>query len=602
MGYRIPEEKVEEVRKSADIVEVINEYVQLKKQGRNYIGLCPFHGEKTPSFSVSPDKQLYHCFGCGAGGNVFSFLMELEGLSFVESVAKLGKKANVELPSISTDQKKSNEQSVIEAAHELAMKFYHHILLKTEMGAPGLNYLEQRGFTKEMLDTFQLGFAPNHWDSLTSLLEKRGFNLKALENAGLLSLREFDGKVFDRFRNRIMFPIWDGQGNVIAFGGRIIDDGKPKYLNSPETVLFNKSRTLYGIHLARPSIRKLNQAVLFEGYVDVISAWGAGVLNGIATLGTALTEEQAKVIRRNAETVILCYDSDEAGIQATSRAASILVQAGCYVKVALLPEGQDPDDYIRLNGGEHFKRDIIESSLTLMSFKMQYLRRGKNLQDEGERMRYIEEVLNEISDLPRAVERDHYLRQIASEFSLSLDALKQEQFRMYRERRNKGEQQQSNVRSFVEVKKRGFEQKKLLPAFHNAERILLAYMMKNAEIAATIQEKVGGAFNIDEYHAIVAHLFAYYGEGYEPNPSLFIERLNDEKLRRVATEVAMLDIREDLSDQELDDYIKKIETYPKWVEIEQKEKEKKEAEKRNDVLLAAQIAMEIIQMKKDLKR
>ncbi|WP_216830040.1 DNA primase [Alkalihalobacterium elongatum] len=606
MGYRIPEEKIEEVRKTADIVEVINEYVQLKKQGRNYIGLCPFHGEKTPSFSVSPDKQLYHCFGCGAGGNVFSFLMELEGLSFVESVVKLGEKTNVELPSVRADQKKSNEHSAIEAAHELAMKFYHHILLKTDMGTVGLDYLQKRGFTKEMIDHFQMGFAPNHWDSLTSLLEKRGFNLKGLEKAGLLSVREFDGKVFDRFRNRIMFPIWDRQGNVIAFGGRIIDDGKPKYLNSPETVLFNKSRTLYGIHIARPSIRKLNQAVLFEGYIDVISAWGAGVSNGIATLGTALTEEQAKIIRRNAETVIICYDSDEAGIQATSRAASILVQAGCYVKVALLPEGQDPDDYIQAHGGEQFKRDIIDGSLTLMSFKMQYLRRGKNLLDEGERMRYIEEVLNEISDLPRAVERDHYLRQVASEFSLSLEALKQEQYRIYREKRNKGGQQQqpngSKARSFVEVKKRGFEQKKLLPAFHNAERILLAYMMKDAEIAATIQEKVGGAFNIDEYHAIVAHLFAYYGEGYEPNPSFFIERLQDEKLRRIATEVAMLDIREELSDQELDDYINKIETYPKWVEIEQKEKQKKEAEKRNDVLAAAQIAMEIIKMKKELKR
>ncbi|WP_209123022.1 DNA primase [Alkalihalobacillus sp. BA299] len=602
MGYRIPEEKIEEVRKSADIVEVINEYVQLKKQGRNYIGLCPFHGEKTPSFSVSPDKQLYHCFGCGAGGNVFSFLMELEGLSFIEAVAMLGKKTNIDIPNINRDKSKSNDQSVIEAAHELAMKFYHHILLKSDMGAIGLNYLEQRGFTKEMIKTFQLGFAPNHWDSLTSLLEKRGFNLKTIEKAGLLSVREFDGKLFDRFRNRVMFPIWDGQGNVIAFGGRIIDDGKPKYLNSPETILFNKSRTLYGIHLARPSIRKLNQAVLFEGYVDVISAWGAGILNGIATLGTALTEEQAKVIRRNAETVILCYDSDEAGIQATSRAASILIQAGCYVKVALLPEGQDPDDYIRVHGGEQFKRDIIDGSLTLMSFKMQYLRRGKNLLDEGERMRYIEEVLNEISDLPRAIERDHYLRQLASEFSLSLDALKQEQYRMFREKRDKGGQQKT-ARSFVEVKKhRGFEQKKLLPAYHNAERILLAHMMKNAEIAATVQEKVGGAFNIDEYHAIVAHLFAYYGEGYEPNPSFFIERLADEKLRRVAAEVAMLDISDDLSDQELSDYIKKIETYPKWVEIEQKEKEKKEAEKQNDVLLAAQIAMEIIRMKQDLKR
>ena len=602
MSSRIPEEKIEEIRKAVDIVDVVNDYVQLRKQGKNYIGLCPFHGEKTPSFSVSTEKQLYHCFGCGAGGNVFSFLMTLEGFTFIETVKQLAARAKISLPEIAATENVNKKEKVLIEIHDLARKLYQY-LLNNEQGKRGSDYLSDRGFSKEMIETFQIGYAPDSWDSLSNFLEKRKLTGPHLQETGLVAVREFDGKVFDRFRDRIMFPIWDSQGKPIAFGGRIIGEGRPKYLNSPETKIFQKGKILYGLHLARAAIRRENEVVLFEGYVDVIAAWGAGIKNGVATLGTALTEEQAKIIRRNAETVIICYDSDNAGTQAAFKASTLLEAAGCSVRVAVLPDGMDPDDFIQKFGIERFKNEIIGASLTLMAFKMQFLRHNRNLQDEGERMKYIDDALKEISQLTKAVERDHYVRQLADEFSLSLDVLKQEQYRIFRSQR-KGQANDSSDKKHhvIDVRKKDIEKKRLLPAFQIAERRVLAYMMKDVSLSDKIQERIGGAFNMDEHHAIAAHLYAYYAEGNPPDASRFIQRLNDEKLMRIASEIALLDLSDDISEAELEDYLKWIENYPKWVEIEKKEIEKKEAEKQQNIVLAAQIAMEIIQMKQKLKK
>lgn len=600
MGVRIPEEKIEQIRKSVDIVDVISEYVQLKKQGRNLIGLCPFHGENTPSFSVSPEKQLYHCFGCKAGGNVFSFIKDIENFTFVEAVKLLADKVQISIPELEGNEKSdgSSSRDKAVAGHELATKLYHHLLKNTNQGQIAASYLEKRGFNNEMVETFQIGYAPDSWETLTNFFQTRNIPLPEMEQAGLIGRREYDAKYFDRFRNRVMFPIWDKDGKVVGFGGRVLGNEQPKYLNSPDSKLFNKSYILYGFHIARPAIRKKNEAVLFEGYVDVISAWKAGIDNGIATLGTALTNEQAKLIRRNAETVIICYDSDGAGQKATYRSIPILEKAGCYVKVANLPEGLDPDDYIQQFGTDSFQTNVIGNSVTNMTFKMNFLRKGLNLNDEGNRLKYIESVLSEISRLPKAIERDHYLRILSNEFSLSLDALKQELYRIYRQHKNSEDKQQNKSES----KRQYVQQKRLLPAFHNAERILLAHMMKDSSVAMKVQEVIGGNFNIDEYHAIAAHLFRFYGEGNEPDSSRFIHILQDERLAQIATEVALQPIKEELTDEELSDYLKQISTYPKISEIEMKDKEKKEAERKGDHALAASIAMEIIKMKKELKR
>jgi DNA primase len=597
MNYRIPEETIEQIRRSVDIVEVISDYVQLKKQGRNYFGLCPFHGEKTPSFSVSPEKQIFHCFGCGAGGNVFSFLMDIEGISFVEAVKQLASKANIELPDLNIENRpntnqKANEIPKMIEAHELLKKFYHHLLVNTKEGQEALDYLLARGFTREVIEQFEIGYSLNSWDVAVKLLAGRGFSLHMMEKAGLV-IRKEDGSYFDRFRNRIMFPIHDHQGATIAFSGRILGEGQPKYLNSPETMIFNKSKILYNFHNARVHIRKNQQAILFEGFADVIAAVKAGLPHSVATMGTSLTEEHARILRRNVESVIICYDADMAGIEAAFRASQLLTEAGCYVKIATMPDGLDPDEYVSKFGPERFRTDVIDASVSFMSFKMTYLKKGKNLQNESDQIRYVDEVLQELAKLSNPVELDYYLRQLATEFSLSLEALRQ-QLHHYRQSNRK---QESSSFNKVAVSKQTTE-KKLLPAFHNAERMLIAHMLRSREIAFTVQQAVQGNFNIEEHQAIVAYLYAFYEEGNEPDVSAFIQRLNDEQLKKLVTELSMLLINEDLSSQELNDYIKHVLNYPKWLKLKEKEIEKNEAERQKDFIKAARIAKEMIEMKK----
>jgi DNA primase len=597
MGYRIPEETIEEIRRSVDIVDVISDYVQLKKQGRNYFGLCPFHGEKTPSFSVSPEKQIFHCFGCGAGGNVFSFLMDIEGLTFIEAVQRLAVRANVDLSAFKLDdgdkhhRTDAGETKMMIEAHTLLKKFYHHLLVNTKEGQEAFDYLQARGWTREMIDQFEIGYAPDSWDFATKLLLGRGFSPSLMEKAGLI-IRKENGGYVDRFRYRIMFPIHNHHGDAVGFSGRLLGEGQPKYLNSPETPIFHKGTILYNFHQARLHIRKHQEAVLLEGFADVISAVQAGVAHSVATMGTALTEEHARILRRNVDTVIICYDGDASGIEATFRAAKLLADAGCHVKVATIPDGLDPDEYIRKYGAARFQRDIIDASSSLMTFKMMYFRKGKNLQNENDKIRYIEEVLREISKLPNPIEWDYYLRQLADEFSLSLSAL-QEQLSRYRDAVKHSDPIDR------EAAPKPLLQKKLLPAFQNAERMLLAHMLQNRDVAMVVQEKIAGRFNLEEHRAIAAYIYAFYEEGNEPNVSLLLSRLPDD-LKPLATELSLLLITDEISDQELNDYIRHVLNYPKWLMLKEKEQEKAEAERKKDFLTAARIAKEIIDMKKML--
>ncbi|MBS4191329.1 DNA primase [Bacillus sp. FJAT-49705] len=603
MAERIAEEKVNEIRQAVDIVDIISDYVQLKKQGRNYFGLCPFHGENTPSFSVSPDKQIYHCFGCGAGGNAFSFLMDLEGYSFQEAAVKLAQRANIELdnlnPIATQKQVSPNIQHMLDA-HEVLRKFYHHLLVNTKDGEHALEYLLGRGFTMESIVKFQIGYSLQSWDFVYKFLTKRKFPSEIIEKAGLIIRREKDGSYFDRFRNRIMFPIFDRSGNTIAFSGRSLGDDQPKYLNSPETPIFNKSKILYNFHLARPQIKKLQHAVLFEGFADVISADLAGVENGVGTMGTSLTEDHISVLKRNVQSITICYDSDNAGIEAAFRAASMLSNADCSVRIAVMPDGLDPDDYIKKFGPERFRNEVIDASVTLMAFKFLYYRRGKKLQDEGDRLSYIEEVVTEISKLDKAVEKDYYLRQLADEFSLSLDALKEQEKQInFSEKRknNKGKSGNAANKKLLLTK----QSKQLNPAYYTAEKRLIARMLRNSDIAFKVQDLLhGNTFNIDEHQAIITYLLGYYENGHSPDPSAFINYINDERLKRVVADIEMMSINEEISEQELSDYLKQVFNYPKMLKIKEKMIEQKEAERRSDYAKAALIATEIIQLRKSL--
>ncbi|WP_100331596.1 DNA primase [Bacillus xiapuensis] len=600
MTRKIPEETIQQIKQSLDIAEVIGDYVQLKKQGRNYFGLCPFHGEKSPSFSVSPEKQIYHCFGCGAGGNIFSFITEIENISFQEAVGRLAERAGIQLdvpiPGESANRTASREEDRMLEAHELLTKFYHHLLVNTKEGQEALDYLLGRGFSKEDLETFQIGWSLPNWDFTAKFLQKRGFDPEEMEKAGLIIQRE-DQSYFDRFRGRVLFPLHDEKGKVVAFSGRALGEEKPKYLNSPETPIFNKSRLLYNFHRARQAIRKHRRAVLFEGFADVIAAASAGVEEGIATMGTSLTDAHIHQIKRIAEQVTVCYDGDSAGIQAAFRASEMLSESGCDVKVALIPDRMDPDDYIKKHGAEKFRDHIIGSAMTLMAFKMVYYKQGKNLQDEGQKLAYIEEVLTEIARLKKAVERDFYLRQVAEQFSLSLDALKQQEKQLFmkqRKRRPSGEQTFQPAAA-----PRTYQ--RLYPAYQTAERRLLAYMLKNADTAYKVKELMGGeAFNLDEHQAIFTYLLGYYEEGNAPDASAFISFLPDANLRRLVSDIEMMTVGEYVNDEEVHDYIKEVFKHRKVLEIKSMKQQQIAAEKANDYKEAAQIALKIVKLTKEL--
>jgi DNA primase len=604
MNKPIADETIAQVLSKTDIVDIIGEYVHLKKSGRNFLGLCPFHAEKTPSFSVSSEKQFYHCFGCGAGGNVISFLMEIEGHSFPQAVQSLGEKVGIHIQNDhkgeKLNQQKSEEKEWMFKGHDLAAKLYHHVLMDRTEGQPAREYLEKRGFRLETIKEFQIGYAPDSWDFLTNFLDKRHYPLLVMEKGGLLAKSEKE-RFFDRFRDRIMFPIWDAQGNVSAFGGRTMGENQPKYLNSPETPIFHKSKLLFNFHRARQEIRKQHTTILFEGFADTISAWQGGIMNTTATMGTSLSNDQARALKRNGEQVVICYDGDQAGIDAISRAADVLENQGCLIKVATLPQGLDPDDYIRQNGSDAFQKSIVNEAKSFTAFRLDVLKRGRNLQDDGERMSYIREALTVVSRLPHAVERDHYLRQLADEFSLSLEALKQELFQIYRaekkkENRDKAGQKWNNS---INNSKR-LVAKQLNLAFYNAERMLLAHMLKSAEVTMWVEEEVGSYFNIDEHSALAAYLYAFYAEGQSPDLGLFLSKLHDSELMQLATQLSMMAIDPNISEQVLKDYISQIIRYPQRLEIERKEEERMKAERQGDVLQAAHIATEILKLKKKL--
>ncbi|NGQ94103.1 DNA primase [Brevibacillus sp. SYP-B805] len=608
------DEIVNRVRAAVDLVDVVSEYVQLRKSGRSLLGLCPFHSEKTPSFNVNPERQFFHCFGCGAGGDVFSFLMKIEQLTFPEALQKLADRAGIAIPEPQKEQEspKQTARQLMYEAHRLVAKLYHYVLTSTPYGTEARRYLEKRGLSAATIQEFQIGFAPDSWDFVTQFLKKRQFPLELMVEAGLLAQNE-KGRIFDRFRRRIMFPIQNTQGEVIGFGGRSLDGSHPKYMNSPESPLFNKSATIFNLHRARSFIRKRKQAILFEGYVDVISAWQAGFQQGIATLGTAITEQHARMIRKNVEQVIVCYDGDTAGQEATAKAIELLEEAGCHVRVAPLPPGMDPDDYIRKNGADAFSQQVLLQAMPITAFRLQHLRSRHVLQDKTDQARYVQEALAVIARLKSPVERDMYERQIAEEFSLSLDALKLEAKRVYKEQKSKQQRDKVAAGWNNSINNGKFTlTKTLAPAHENAERMLVYYMMRSREIAERVRQECNASFQNDEYGALAAYLFAYYAEGYTEDPGQFIHYVPDEKCKQLASGLAMMECKEDVSDQEIGDYIRQVNNYPVRAELERlREDQRKlnlqaasaedEDTRKQLEIQAAVVGMKILELENALK-
>ncbi|WP_179953096.1 DNA primase [Desulfobotulus mexicanus] len=411
MGTRITDETIETLRNVADIAQVVSDRVTLKRSGRRLAGLCPFHVEKTPSFSVDTERQMYHCFGCGAGGDVFSFVMQSEGLSFPDAVRSLADRFGVPLAENNDENDPaSSERQALLDINRMASGVFRYGLLKSSQGSIAREYLKKRRISEEFSEVFSLGFIPDGWSYLLDYMVKKGLNTALLEKAGLVVCGR-QGRFYDRFRNRIMFPIQDIQGRVIGFGGRVLGDENPKYLNSPETSLYHKARSLYGLYQARHEIRKKRVVYVVEGYFDVISLHQNGIPETVAGLGTALTREQVQLLRGYTERVVLVFDGDAAGLRAAERAAPILLSLAMDARVLLLPSGEDPDSFVRSYGKEVFLEKGAEAE-PLFSFLIQssLQRWGRN---PAGRMRSLESLLPVIENITDSVVRDIYLRELA---------------------------------------------------------------------------------------------------------------------------------------------------------------------------------------------
>ena len=424
---RYSDEIIEEVRQNNDVVDIISQYVHLTRKGRNYFGLCPFHSEKSPSFSVSPDRQIFHCFGCGVGGNVYTFLMKIEGITFKESLEQLAERANIQLPTYenSADAAKDELKAKVYKVNEFAAEFYHQNLYKP-VAKIGQEYVKKRKMNRETLEAYRIGFS-GKFDELYKALKAQGFGEKEILESGLVN-KNANGTYIDRYRERLMFPICDARGKVIAFGGRILDDSKikdpkfpqPKYINSPENVVYSKGRHLFGLNVAKKESAK--KLLIVEGYMDVISLHQRGITNVVGALGTALTEQQGWLLRKSTEQVILGFDADGAGQTAIERSMKILQKMGCDMRVLQIEGAKDPDEYI-VKFGEGRFRLAMDNAISLVEFTVKNLKKDLNLDNTSDKIKFLNEIAKILSKVENTMEREIYIEKIAQGYNISKEAI-----------------------------------------------------------------------------------------------------------------------------------------------------------------------------------
>ena len=416
---RYSDEIIEEVRQNNDIVDIISQYVHLTRKGRNYFGLCPFHNEKSPSFSVSPDRQIFHCFGCGVGGNVYTFLMKIEGITFREALEQLAERANIQLPTLENNADTAREElkAKVYKVNEFTAEFYHQNLYKP-VAKIAQEYVKKRRMNTETLEAYKIGYS-GKFDELYKALKSQGFGEKEILESGLVNKND-NGTYIDRYRNRLMFPICDARGKVIAFGGRVLDDSKPKYINSPENIVYSKGRHLFGLNVAKKDSAK--KILIVEGYMDVISLHQRGITNVVGALGTALTEQQGWLLRRTTEQVILGFDADGAGQTAIARSMEILQKMGCDMRVLQIEGAKDPDEFIVKFGEGRFKL-AIDNAISLVEFKFKNLKKELNLENTGDKIKFLNEIAKILSKVENTMEREIYIEKIAKGYNISKEAI-----------------------------------------------------------------------------------------------------------------------------------------------------------------------------------
>lgn len=585
---RIPEDVIEKIKQENDIIDIISESVKLKRTGRNYIGLCPFHNDKSPSFSVSQDKQIYKCFSCGEAGNVITFVMKNKNLNFIEALKLLADKANIPLSTgdenTSEIEKKKNQLFELNAE---AGRYLFKNLVNNEMAR---DYLTQRGITNQTIKRFGLGFAKDGWQNIRNYMKSKGYTEEQLLEVGLIIKSEKSKTLYDRFRNRLMFPVFDIKGRVIGFGGRVFDDSKPKYLNSPETILFKKGVNLYGLNFAIKNKIQDRYFIIVEGYMDCISLHQYGITNVVASLGTALTVNQARLLKRYADKVIISYDADFAGQTATIRGLEILKEAGFEVRVLQIPDGKDPDEFVRMHGKEAFL-NLVDSALTLIEYQIKMAQKGVNFNDKQSLVKYGEKVTNILYNV-NPVEKDIYIKQISEDTGIKeqnlYDLLNMEYRR--KDEKNMNKKQSLGAKLYVE------------PTYIKDEESLLKLMLQEAYYSHIIKNVLEDDF-ILSCHRKIFNLIRECKDNKIDNINLYIEsRCDDPESSKEWIKIQEIHILEaDDKEKLLNDYITKIKSYKIKLKLDSLKKEQKELERKGMIEESIKLAIELKTLNEELK-
>lgn len=597
----IPQEVIEKVRESNDIVDIVSEYVSLKKRGKNFVGLCPFHSEKTPSFSVQQNKQMYYCFGCGEGGNVITFLMKHRNLSFVEAVKQLAERANIVIPDKDNvvDYEKINLKEKLLQINRESAKFFYLNLQKT---SEAVDYFNKRGIDQDIIKRFGLGYAFDRFDGLMKYLSYKGYSLDLIEQAGLVIKNE-KSKYYDRFRKRVMFPVFDIRGRVIGFGGRVLDNSKPKYLNSPETLVFNKGDNLYGLNLvAKNNDRR--EIIIVEGYMDTIALHQYGIINVVASLGTALTLSQAKLLKRYADEVIICYDSDAAGQAATLRGLDIIAGAGCSVKVINIPKGKDPDEYIRAEGKDAFIK-CVQDAMPLVEYKLKRKSEGYDIATTEGKIGFIKAIAGELVKINDPVITDAYINKLSNETGIAASALYEEISR----RKNVAETAQRGAEGHINGKSRynnNIDGQKLYleTAYDKAEKSILYILYEMKEYFNVIEKKLSWEdFSDATYKKIACILYEKLGRNEDIVPSYIISTFETTEEMKKASEVFNINVSADSGKVTdiINDYINMISKRKLIGKKASLDLKLKEAERKGDIEGLAQLLKERMEIEKQLR-
>ena len=578
---RLSAEKINEIRQSVDIVDVIGNYLSLQKKGRNYVALCPFHDDSHPSMSISPEKQIYMCFVCHNGGNVFTFLKNYLKIPYIEAVKMVSSMGNVDISEYHLEKRVQPVDQRLEPLykmHDEANKIYNHYL-NTKLALKAKEYLTDRGITDEIINTFEIGYAPSN-DVLLKAFEKMNFDKVAMFESGLIIE---SGKGYDRFTDRIMFPLYDPSGRVVGFSGRIYQtsQNESKYMNSPESDIFIKGETLYNYHRVIEETRQAGFVIVTEGFMDVIALYKAGIKNAVAIMGTALTKGQIKLLKRLCKTVYLCLDGDQAGKNATIKSIDILLQADFNIKVIDLPDNLDPDEFLNKKGKEELNA-LLKKPITSLDFKMNYYYEMTNMDNYEDRKKYLEMITKEISDLDDMIDQDYYIQQLEKKSGFSKETI-------LKLVNSKMSTKIKQTNDYIPYQK----SVRLIDKYARAERDLLYYMMNDKNVAIMYEAKAGFMFN-DTYRIIASYIVDYYRQEVVLEVADLISSIEDENLVKNIVEISQLELPKLEDTKAIDDYIEVIKENTVKVKIEELKKALKDT---FDPKQKAQILKEIIALK-----